>query len=121
MLVQCGLQVAQLNPNYDSQNPAVGAAIAKSVGNVRKLQPEARHEFFVADDSSQRIYLWFPTRSAMALLVVRAQIPLGAAELLARNLIRYGDGQNIDDQALEAAFRASPITPQPTQPTGVAP
>jgi hypothetical protein len=46
----------------------------------------------------------------MALLIVRAEITEGAAEALARGLIRYGDGGTIDDAALSAAFAAPPGT-----------
>jgi hypothetical protein len=40
----------------------------------------------------------------MALLVLRTQIPEGAAESLARALIDYGDGRRINEAALSAAF-----------------
>ncbi|MDP9101734.1 MAG: transglutaminase-like domain-containing protein [Actinomycetota bacterium] len=103
-LVQAALEVAQLKPGYSSEKPDVVKAIADSIGKVHALAPQARHQLFVADDGSQRIYLWFPTRTALALLVVRAQIPVGAAELLARQLIGYGDGDAVDNGALSAAL-----------------
>ena len=111
-MVRAAREVAQVKATYASNDPAVVTAISKSIGDVHRLTSEGDHQLFVADDGSQRIYLWFPTRSAMALLVVRSQIPLGAAELLARNLIRYGDGGEIESAALTAAFATSPAATQ---------
>jgi Transglutaminase-like superfamily len=103
-LIQAALQVAQLKPRFTSTNPEVVRAITKSIGKVTPLRPAGGHQLWSLDDGSQRIYLWFPTESAMALLVVRSQIPAGAAELLARALIGYADGAPVDEQALDAAF-----------------
>jgi hypothetical protein len=103
-LIQAALQVAQLKSGYDTSNPDVVRAITKSVGQVKQLKPADGHLLWNVDDGTQRIYLWFPTRSAMALLVVRSQIPAGAAEALARSLISYGDGHPVDEAALDAAF-----------------
>lgn len=105
-LIQAALQVAQLKAGYTTNNPDVVQAITKSVGRVKTLNPADGHRLWNVDDGTQRIYLWFPTSSAMALLVVRSQIPAGAAEALARSLISYGDGHGFDEQALEAAFAA---------------
>ncbi len=107
-LVQAALQVAQLKRGYVSSDPEVVQAIARSVGKVKKLSPEGEHELFAVTDGSQRIYLWFPTVKAMALLVVRAQISEGAAESLARGLIDYGDGGELNEPALAAAFSSIP-------------
>lgn len=103
-LVQAALQVAQLKSGYTTSNPDVVHAITKSVGLVKPLKPADGHQLWNVDDGTQRIYLWFPTSSAMALLVVRSQIPAGAAEALARSLISYGDGHSFDAAALNAAF-----------------
>ncbi|MDP9164458.1 MAG: transglutaminase-like domain-containing protein [Actinomycetota bacterium] len=113
-LVQAALQVAQLKRGYISSDKDVVAAITRSVGNVRRLAPQASHALYYLDDGSQRIYVWFPTVKSMALLVVRAQINAGAAEALARSLINYGDGGDIDAAALSAAF----ATTDTTTPTG---
>jgi hypothetical protein len=119
-LIQAALQVAQLKPGYRSSDPEVVRAITKSLGKVKPLRNEGPHALFSLDDGSQRIYLWFPTSSSMALLVVRSQIPAGAAEALARSLIGYGDGVPIDEQALDAAF-ASVLPVSPSAPPIVAP
>ena len=50
---------------------------------------------------------------AIALLVTRTQISEGAAEALARGLIDYGQGGELDDEALAAALQVVP-TPAPT-------
>lgn len=104
-LIQAALQVAQLKPEYTSEDPKVVQAIARSIGDVEKLSRVDAHDLYKVEDASQRIFLWFPKGGgSMALLVVRAQIPAGAAELLARSLIQYGDGQEIDHRAIKAAF-----------------
>jgi hypothetical protein len=102
--VQAALQVAQLKQGYVSSSPDVVNAIVRSVGQVKQLRTEGEHALWGLNDGSQRIYLWFPTVKAMALLVVRAEISAGAAEALARGLIDYGDGGTIDERALVAAF-----------------
>ena len=112
-LVQAALQVAQLKKGYVSDNPEVVRAITRSVGNVKELTPQHGHDLFALTDGSQRLYLWFPTVKSMALLVVRAQITQGAAEALARGLIDYGDGSELDEPALAAAFSILP-TPEPS-------
>ncbi|MCU1589355.1 MAG: Transglutaminase [Frankiales bacterium] len=103
-LVQAALQVAQLKPGYLSSDAEVVDAIARSVGDVDELRAQGDHELFTLTEGTQRIYLWFPTVKSMALLVVRTQVTTGAAEALARQLIDYGDGGEIDDAALQAAF-----------------
>ncbi|MBK5308103.1 MAG: transglutaminase domain-containing protein [Frankiaceae bacterium] len=106
-LVQAALQVAQLKPGYDSSDPEVVRAISESIGRVSKLASADGQDLYVATDASQRIYLWFPKQAqAMALLVVRAELPVGAAELLARGLIAYGRGLPYDERILVAAFAA---------------
>lgn len=120
-LVQAALQVAQLKPGYVSTDDEVVRAIAKSVGDVAELRPERGRELWALVDGSQRIYLWFPTEKAMALLVVRTQVPAGAAEALARQLIAYGDGAEVDDAALQAAFERSADQPAPAEPSPPAP
>ncbi|MCU1295620.1 MAG: transglutaminase protein, partial [Bryobacterales bacterium] len=117
-LVQAALQVAQLKKGYISSDKDVVSAITRSIGDtIRRLGPQGGHELFALDDGSQRIYVWFPTVKSMALLVVRAQINAGAAEALARALIGYGDGGDIDDTALSAAFTASESTTPGTPST----
>jgi hypothetical protein len=64
--------------------------------------------------------VWFPTVKSMALLVVRAQINEGAAEALARALVDYGDGRDISEGALAAAF-ASVATTAPASVGTTAP
>ena len=103
-LVQAALQVAQLKRGYTSANQDVSKAIAKSVGDVKHLKAQRRHEVYSLVDGTQRVYLWFPTVKAMAILVVRSEVTAGAAEALARSLIDYGDGRPINDTALGAAF-----------------
>jgi hypothetical protein len=121
-LIQAALQVAQLKPRFTSTNPEVVRAITKSIGKVTSLRPADGHQLWALDDGTQRIYLWFPTDSAMALLVVRSQIPAGAAELLARALIGYADGTPIDEQALDAAFASVlPVDTSSPQAPVVAP
>jgi hypothetical protein len=119
-LVQAALQVAQLKRGYVSTDKEVAEAISRSVGNMRKLKPQDGHALSVLVDGSQRIYLWFPTAKAMALLVVRSQISEGAAEALARGLISYGEGEELNESALSAAFAAAP-TPSPTPSTKATP
>jgi hypothetical protein len=87
-----------------SDDKEVSTAIAKSVGNAKALKPQRGHQLYNLVDGSQRIYLWFPTVKAMAILVVRREITAGAAEALARSLVDYGDGRPINDAALAAAF-----------------
>ena len=113
-LVQAALQVAQLKKGYVSSDEEVVRAIAKSVGDVDELRPQADHELYALVDGTQRIYLWFPTVKSMALLVVRTQVPQGAAEALARQLIVYGDGGEVDETALQAAFAATVTAPTAT-------
>jgi len=121
-LIQAALQVSELKPGYTSANPEVVHAITKSIGEVTALRPAGTHKLWALNDGTQRIYLWFPTDSAMSLLVVRSQIPAGAAELLARSLIGYADGAPIDEQALDAAFAAVlPIDTSSPQAPVVAP
>ena len=121
-LIQAALQVAELKSGYTSTNPEVVRAITKSIGKVTSLRPAGAHQLWSLDDGTQRIYLWFPTDSAMSLLVVRSQIPAGAAELLARSLIGYADGAPIDEQALDAAFAAVlPVDSSSPQAPVVAP
>ena len=115
-LVQAALQVAQLKAGYLSSDHDVVTAITRSIGKVSKLEPQHAHDLFSLVDGSQRIYLWFPTRKSMALLVLRTQITSGAAEALARGLIDYGDGGQLNDPALTAAFSGTPSTPTP-EPT----
>jgi len=112
-LVQAALQVAQLKKGYVSSDDEVVRAIAKSVGDVEQLDPERDHDLYALVDGAQRIYLWFPTVKSMALLVVRTQISEGAAEALARELIVYGEGGEVDERALTAAFAVT-ATPAPT-------
>lgn len=127
-LVQAALQVAQLKKGYVSDDQEVVRAIAKSVGEVKRLRPQGEHELFGLVDGTQRIYLWFPTVKSMALLVLRTQITQGAAEALARQLIVYGDGGEVDEAALQAAFAVTataeprpsasrPATSRPPSPT----
>jgi hypothetical protein len=117
-LVQAALQVAQLKRGYVSTDDDVADAISRSVGKMRKLKPQDGHALSVLVDGSQRIYLWFPTAKSMALLVVRAQISEGAAEALARGLISYGEGKELNESALSAAFAAAPTpTPSPSAST----
>lgn len=114
-LVQAALQVAQLKKGYVASDDEVVRAIAKSVGKVKELRPQGSHELYGVVDGTQRIYLWFPTVKSMALLVVRTQITEGAAEALARQLIGYGDGGEIDEAALQAAFAVTATAdPRPT-------
>jgi hypothetical protein len=121
-LIQAALQVAELKPGYTAANRDVVRAITKSLGKVTPLRPAGTHRLWALDDGTQRIYLWFPTDNTMALLVVRSQIPAGAAELLARSLIGYADGAPIDEQALDAAFAAVlPVDSSSPQPPVVAP
>jgi transglutaminase-like putative cysteine protease len=112
-LVQGALQVAQLKRGYVSTDKEVVAALTRSIGRVKQLPAQHDHRLWSLGDGSQRIYLWFPTVKSMALLVVRAQITDGAAEALARSLIDYGDGGQINDAALTAAFASVP-TSEPT-------
>ena len=127
-LVQAALQVAQLKKGYVSSDEEVVDAIARSVGDVEELEPQDDHELFTLTEGTQRVYLWFPTVKSMALLVVRTQVSKGAAEALARQLISYGDGGEIDDAALQAAFtdtadaeaRVSP-SPSPSDSPSPAP
>ena len=112
-LVQAALQVAQLKPGYVSTDGEVTDAIAESLGEVRKLKRQRDRGVYALVDGSQRVYLWFPTEKAMALLVVRTQIPAGAAEALARALIDYGDGRAIDEAPLAAALSALPAETTP--------
>lgn len=112
-LVQAALQVAQLKPGYTSTDDDVVRAIAESVGDVEELKPAGDRDLYALVDGTQRIYLWFPTEKAMALLVVRTQVPAGAAEALARQLITYGDGGEVDEAALQAAFAATAASPSP--------
>ena len=116
--VQAALQVAQLKPGYVSTDKEVVDAIARSVGDVSRLKPQRDHALYAVLDGSQRIYLWFPTEKSMALLVLRTQITAGASEALARALIDYGEGGEISDVALTAAFAGTPssTTPSP-EPT----
>jgi hypothetical protein len=113
-LVQAALQVAQLKQGYVSDDPDVVSAITRSVGNVTKLKPQGDLALYSLVDGSQRIYLWFPTVKSMALLVVRTAIPQGAAEALARGLVDYGQGGELNQRALEAAFAATEPAPSPT-------
>jgi len=103
-LVQAALQIAQLKPGFLTSDAEVSRAIADSLGKVDALDDQAGTELFTVRDGSQRVYLWFPTQKTMALLVLRAQIPEGAAEALARALIDYGNGGDINERALSAAF-----------------
>lgn len=112
-LVQAALQVAQLKPGYTSTDDDVVRAIAESVGDVEELKPAGDRDLYALVDGTQRIYLWFPTEKAMALLVVRTQVPEGAAEALARQLIIYGDGGEVDEAALQAAFAATAASSSP--------
>jgi hypothetical protein len=111
-LVQAALQVAQLKRGYVSSDSEVVQAITRSVGKVKQLTPQHDHAVFALLDGSQRIYLWFPTVKSMALLVVRSQIDEGASEALARGLIDYGEGRELNEKALSAAFAS---IPQPEQ------
>jgi hypothetical protein len=108
--VQAALQVAQLKAGFVSSDHEVSDAIARSVGNVKKLRPQRAHLIYNLVDGTQRVYLWFPTRKSMAILVVRAEINKGAAEALARALIDYGDGRAINETALTAAFATTPTS-----------
>ena len=108
-LIQAALQVAQLKRGYVSDDDEVVEAITRSVGDVRTLRKQGDLELYGTRDGSQRVYLWFPTVKSMALLVVRAQIDEGAAEALARALMDYGTGEEIDETALSAAFAAAPV------------
>jgi hypothetical protein len=119
-LVQAALQVAQLKPGYRSDDAEVSRAISKSVGNVRKLAPQHGHDLVTVIDGTQRIYSWFPTVKSMALLVVRTQVSEGAAEALARGLIDYGDGGEMNETALAAAF-AGVGDPEPAATTETLP
>lgn len=113
-LIEAALQVGQFKPGYTSSDEEVVAAITASLGTsgkVRPLRPEGDHRLFGSTQGSQRLYLWFPTTQAMALLVVRAQITEGGAEALARALIRYGEGEPINEPALAAAL----ASPQPQE------
>jgi hypothetical protein len=103
-LIQAALQVAQLKRGYVTSDDEVARAIADSLGEMDELRAQGDRELRVLRDGSQRVYLWFPTDKAMALLVLRTQIPEGAAESLARALIDYGDGRRINEAALSAAF-----------------
>jgi hypothetical protein len=109
-LVQAALQVAQLKVGYVATDDDVADAIRRSVGNMTQLKKQRSHQLFTLVDGTQRIYLWFPTPKAMALLVVRSEITKGAAEALARGLIDYGDGRPLADAALAAAFATVPTT-----------
>ena len=109
-LIQAALQVAQLKPGYVTSDDEVARAIADSLGDMEELRPQRDRELRVLRDGSQRVYLWFPTSKAMAVLVLRTQIPEGAAEALARALIDYGDGREVDAAALTAAFTTLPDT-----------
>jgi hypothetical protein len=120
-LVQAALQVAQLKRGYVSTDDEVVEAITRSIGDVKPLRAEATHDLFTMVKGSQRLYLWFPTVKSMALLVVRSQITAGAAEALARALITYEDGGDVDEAALAAAFTSVPPPsvappPGPTSP-----
>jgi hypothetical protein len=109
-LIQAALQVGQLKPGYVATDRRLVKAIRAtfaSGGAVVRLRPQGGHALLASTQGSQRLYLWFPTPQAMALLVVRAQITQGAAEALARGLIDYGDGRPINERALAAAFAAS--------------
>ncbi len=103
-LVQAALQLAELKPGYVTSDDEVSRAIVNSLGDVVELDPQRTYELFSQKDGSQRVYLWFPTAKHMALLVTRSAVPEGAAEALARALIDYGDGLEIEEAALEAAF-----------------
>jgi hypothetical protein len=133
-LVQAALQVAQLKPGYATSSPDVVKAITSSVGDngLKQLRAEGPHALWAQTDGSQRIFLWFPTVKAMAMLVVRAEISEGAAESMARGLIDYGDGGSINERALAAALASTPagadsgppvVAPDPgvTPPPGAAP
>ncbi len=123
-LVQAALQVSQLKRGYVSNDPEVADAIARSVGRTRTLRPQDTHDLYALQDGSQRIYLWFPTVKTMALLVVRAEIDAGAAEALARGLIDYGDGGELNETALAAALSAVPPaagSPPPSAPPPAVP
>jgi hypothetical protein len=113
-LVQAALQVAQLKKGYVSDDADVVSAITRSIGDVTKLEPQGGHELYSLVDGSQRIYLWFPTVKSMALLVVRTAITQGAAEALARGLIDYGEGGELNQRALDAAFATTGTAPSPT-------
>jgi hypothetical protein len=115
-LVQAALQVAQLKKGYVSSDDEVVSAIARSVGDVKELEPEGDHVLYTLTQGTQRVYLWFPTVKSMALLVVRTAVTEGAAEALARQLIGYGDGREVDEAALQAAFAAT-ASPEPTTST----
>lgn len=109
-MIEAALQIGQFKPGYTTTDRDVVKAITASLasdGKVKYLRSERRHQLFASAQGSQRIYLWFPTTQSMALLVVRAQITEGAAEALARALIRYGEGEPIDEPALAAAFASS--------------
>jgi hypothetical protein len=107
-LVQAALQVAQLKRGFVSTDDEVVDAIARSIGDVKPLSAQATHDLYTLVNGTQRLYLWFPTVKSMALLVVRAQITAGAAEALARALITYEDGGDVDETALAAAFTTLP-------------
>ncbi len=115
-LVQAALQVAQLKQGYVATDKDVADAIARSVGDMKRLKAQRGHAVFNLVDGTQRIYLWFPTPKAMALLVVRAEVTKGAAEALARGLIDYGDGRAMNDVALTAAFANLPTETTETAP-----
>lgn len=119
-LVQAALQVAQLKRGFVSDDPEVVQAITRSVGKVKRLRAQSNHQLFALTDGSQRIYLWFPTVKSMALLVVRTQINEGAAEALARGLIDYGDGGDLNETALTAALASVP-SPEPSSAASAQP
>jgi hypothetical protein len=120
-LAQAALQVAQLKRGYVSSDAEVARAITKSVGKVKKLPPQVGHGVYALVDGTQRIYVWFPTVKSMALLVVRTQVTQGAAEALARALIDYGDGREVNETALLAAFAATPAPETTTTTPGTGP
>ena len=112
-MIEAALQVGQFKPGYASTDGELVKAITSSLatgGRVGRLRSEGGHQLFASTQGSQRVFLWFPTTQSMALLVVRSQITQGAAEALARALIRYGDGGTIDEPALAAAFAAPEVT-----------
>ncbi|HVT20326.1 MAG TPA: hypothetical protein VHE57_02905, partial [Mycobacteriales bacterium] len=123
-LIQAALQIGQFKPGYTSSDPQVVKAVTASLSDtatVKALRPQGGHALWGSTQGSQRVYLWFPTTQAMALLVVRGQITEGAAEALARSLIEYGDGGPIDETALAAAFADAVPSPGATAPVVASP
>jgi hypothetical protein len=115
-LVQAALQVAQLKRGYVTSDVDVAKAIARSVGDMKRLRPQRGRALLDTVDGSQRVFLWFPTIKSMAILVVRTEVTQGAAEALARALIDYGDGRPVNERALSAAFATVPTTATSTTP-----